>query len=117
MTSLHSVVSSVPLSIVSSANLLRMHSIPLSNSLIKMIQLKDEDRPLEDTICHQTPPGHKSIEHSPLAENIQSIPYPLNSSHFQSVSYQLRDKDVMWDHVKGLAEVQVDDISFLSFVY
>jgi len=41
---------------------------------------------------------------------IQPIPCPLNSLLFRSITFQSRDKNVMWDHLKGLAEVQVDYI-------
>ena len=47
----------------------------------------------------------------------QPIPYSLNCLPFKSVSLQFRDKDVMWDHIKGCTEVQVDDISCPSFIY
>ena len=40
----------------------------------------------------------------------QAIPYPLSSLSFKSIFLQFRDKDVVGDHIKGLAEVQVDDI-------
>ena len=48
---------------------------------------------------------------------IQPIPYPLNSPAFKSTSLQLREKDVAWDHVKGLARVCVGNISCLPFVH
>jgi len=60
---------------------------------------------------HDWPPsGHRVINHNPLAVTIQPILYPMSSPAFKSISLQFRDKEVMWDHVKGLAQVQVDDI-------
>ena len=108
-----SILSSAPLSLVSSANLLKIHSILLSRSLIKMLKSTGRrlDEPLRDTIHDGPPPGHRAIDNSPLATTIQSIPYPSNSPVFKSIYLQLRDKNVVQDHVKGLAQVQVDDIS------
>ena len=47
----------------------------------------------------------------------QLIPYPWNKPTFKFISLQF--KDVVWDHVKGLTEVQVDGISCLlqSFIF
>lgn len=50
------------------------------------------------------------IEHNPVAANFQPILYPSNSLPFKFISLQFRDKDVLWDPVKSLAEVEVDDI-------
>jgi len=58
--------------------------------------------PPRDSICHQTPPGHKAVVHGPLAVIIQSISYPLNCAPFETVPIQFRNKGVVWDHVKGL---------------
>ena len=44
----------------------------------------------------------------PLSTDFQTIPYPLTSPPLKSVPLQFRDKDVVGDHVKGLAQVQVD---------
>jgi len=106
-----SALSSAPLSSVSSADLLRVHSIPSSISLIK----KSQDRPQWDTIHHQPPPGHRTIDHNPLAVTFQPIPYSPNSPPLKSMSLQFRDK--VRDHDKGLAELQVDDIRCLLFVH
>jgi len=45
-----------------------------------------------------------------LAASSQPTPNPLNSPSFKCTPLQFRQKDVVRDHVKGLAEVQVDDI-------
>lgn len=41
--------------------------------------------------------------------------YPLNILSFKSIHFQVRDKDGVWDHIKDLTEIQVDDISCSSF--
>jgi len=63
-------VPTAPLSLVSSANLWRVHYIPLS----------------------------RSIDHYPLAVTIQLIPDPLNCSPIKSIPLQFRDKDVEGDN-------------------
>ena len=62
-----------------------------------------------------TPPGHRATDHNPLAVTFQPIPYPP-SPPFKCILPQFRDKDMMWDHIKGLAEVHVDHINCSSFV-
>ena len=91
-----------------SANLLRMHSIPLSKPLIKIWKNTDPE-----TGTWGTPliiSLHLDVE--TLTATIQPIPYPLNSPPFKSRYFQFRDKNMMWDHIKSLAEVQEDDICF-----
>jgi len=39
------------------------------------------------------------------------ILYPSNSPAFGLISLPFRDEDVVWNHVKGLAQVHVDNIS------
>ncbi|KAK4810863.1 hypothetical protein QYF61_008835 [Mycteria americana] len=80
MTSRPSGVSTAPLSLVSSANLLRVHSISLSMSLMK--------------ILNSTGP---TVDRYPLDATIQPIPYPLNSPPIKSISLQFREKDVAGD--------------------
>ncbi|KAK4818403.1 hypothetical protein QYF61_012324 [Mycteria americana] len=93
MASCPSGMSTVPLSLVLSANLLRVHSIPLPMSLMK--------------ILNSIGP---TIDRYPLDATIQTIPHPPNSPPIKSVSLQFREKDVVGAHVKGLTEVQIDDI-------
>ncbi|KAK4831119.1 LOW QUALITY PROTEIN: hypothetical protein QYF61_015422 [Mycteria americana] len=71
-------VSTTPLSLVSSANLLRVHSISLSVSLMK--------------ILNSTGP---TVDCYPLDAAIQPIPYPLNSPPIKSTSLQFREKVVV----------------------
>ncbi|KAK4818440.1 hypothetical protein QYF61_013127 [Mycteria americana] len=62
-----------PHSLVSLANLLRVHSIPLSVSLMKILS--------------STGP---TIDHYPLDATIQPIPHPLNSPPIKSISLQFK---------------------------
>ena len=61
--------------------------------------------------------GPRAIDNNLLAMTIQPVLYSPNSPAFKSICLQFRDKDVLWDHVKGLAEVQVVNISYLAFVH
>ena len=76
-----------------------------------------QDGSLGDTAHDQPSPGHTAIDCNPLAAAIQPTLYPPNSPAFISISLQFRDKDVVQGYAKGLAQVQVDDISCLSFVH
>ena len=75
-----------------------------------------QDRPLRGTIHVWPPPGLRAFD-KPLAVAIQPIIYPLNSLASKSISLLLRDKELMWSHVKSLAKFQVDYISYPSFVH
>ena len=111
IASLSSMVSTAPIRLVSSANFLMVHSIPQSMSLTKMLEQHwSQDGPLWHNTHHWPPLGHKATDNNSLAANIQPILYPSNSPAFEPTSLQFRDKNVVQDHVKSLAEVQVDDI-------
>ena len=56
------------------------------------------------------------LEH-PLSVAFQPIPYPPGGPPIKSTSIQFGDKDVVGDHVKGLAQVQVNYINRLPFVH
>jgi len=115
MASLPSNVSTATLSLVSLTNLLKVHS---SSSLDEDVEEhQSQDRPLADTAHHQLPPGHSAIQHNPLSTAFQPIPYPLNTPPLKSISHQFGDKDVLGDHAKGLAQVQVDYVSQIPFVH
>jgi len=76
-----------------------------------------QDKLLEDTACDQLPPGHRAIDHNPLVMATQPILYSLNSPLFKSPSLQFRDKDMVQDNIKGLAQVLADNVSCPSFVH
>ena len=52
---------------------------------------------------------------SKVVEATQLIPYPLKVPPF--ISSQFRERNVLWDHIKGLTDVQVEDISYPSLVH
>ena len=52
---------------------------------------------------------------SKVVEATQPIPYPLKVLPF--ISSQFRKRNVLWDHIKGPAGVQVDDINYVSLVH
>ncbi|XP_048790014.1 uncharacterized protein LOC125688256 [Lagopus muta] len=92
------------------------------NSLIDVInkdvkEHRSQDRPLGDTTCYRPPPGHRAIDHHPLSAAFQPIAYPSGRPPIKSTSLQFGDEDVVGDHVKGLAQVQVNDIGRLPFVH
>lgn len=70
-----------------------------------------QDGLLGDTMCEWPLSEHKATGNS-LAMTIQSILYPLDSLACKSILLQLWDKGVVQDLVKGLAEFQVDNISW-----
>ena len=66
-------------------------------------QQQSQVRSLGDTTYDWFLLGHRSIDHNLLAVTIQPTLCPLNSPAFKSVFLQFRDKNVMQEHVKGLA--------------
>lgn len=80
---------------------------------------QSKHRILGDTIYHQLPSGHGAIDHNPFAAIFELTFYPPNSLPFKSISVQFRNKDVVWDLAKGLAEVQVNNrgSSFVHWCY
>lgn len=93
MTFFYCVISTAPLRLMSSANSLRIHSIPLSKPVIKM--LKGTGSSLEVTTHIWPPLGHRSIDHNSLPVTIQPILYPPNTPSFKYMSLKFRDKDVV----------------------
>ena len=80
-------------------------------------QYQSQYGPLRDTTCHQSPSGLWAVNNYPLDVTIQTIPHPPNSPSIRSISLQFRKKDVVADHVKGLREVQIDDIHSSSLAH
>ena len=108
----------VPLSLVTSANLLRLHSISPSTSLMKML---NNTGPSTDPWRTSLVTGlHLDVE--PLTVNsleaaIQPVPYPSNSSPIKSISLQFRGKNAGGNISKALTEIQVGDISSPSLIH
>jgi len=61
------------------------------------------------------PPTHGALDPNPMAVIVRPISHLLNSPPLKSICLQLTDKDIMWGHVKGLAQVHVDGITYSSF--
>lgn len=71
---------------------------------------RSQDGSLGVTAHALCPGGSQFIDDNPQAAAFQLTPYPPSSLPFKSISLQFRDKDVVGDHVKGLADVQVNNI-------
>ena len=69
---------------------------------------KDVDHWSLDITCDCPPPRHRAIEYKPLGVTIQPILYPRDTTPIKSITIQFRDNNVMWYHIKGLVEIQVD---------
>lgn len=69
---------------------------------------------LGDTTHHKPPPKYRAVDHKPLAATIQTL-YSVKILAFRS--FLFRDKNVLWDHIKDLAQDKVDDISCSSLVH
>ena len=78
---------------------------------------QSQDGPLGNTTHEHSPPAQRAIANNPLVTTTQTIPCPLSSPPFEPISLQFRDKDVVRARIKGLAEVQADNISCLSLVH
>ena len=116
MASVPSSISTAPLTLVSYANLLRMHSIPLCHWWRYSI-VRSQYGPLRDTTCYWFPFGHRAIYGSSLDATIQPISYPSHSPFIKSISLPFRGNNVVGDHIKGLTDVQEDGISHSSLVH
>lgn len=91
--------------------LVRVHSIPLSIWLIKILNSNTVH-----TIQHEPLLNTKllsSIFGCGHSTNLLSTKYKL----FKSISLQNRDKNMMWDDITGFVIVQVVDTSWPSFVH
>lgn len=72
---------------------------------------------LGDTTPYWPPFGHRALDSNPLAMTTQPILYSPCIPAYKSLSLQFRDKDMVWDHVKVLAQVQGDYINCPSFAH
>jgi len=70
-----------------------------------------------DTTHHWSPSRHWATDHHFLDLIQQPVLCPVNNSPIKSICFQFGEKDVVGYHIKGLTEVQIDDISGFSFVY
>ncbi|KAJ7405211.1 hypothetical protein BTVI_69704 [Pitangus sulphuratus] len=102
-----------PHSLVSPANMLRVHSVSLSTSPTKM---------LNSASLNTDPRGTSLVTGLHLDfETFQfhhpAIPSPARGPPIKSMSLQFRDKDVMQDSAKCFVQVQGDDISYFNIIH
>ncbi|GAB0205260.1 hypothetical protein GRJ2_002991600 [Grus japonensis] len=80
-------------------------------------QCRSQYQLLRNATCHWSPLGYQAVDGNSLSATIQPFPYPLSGLSIKSMSLQFRDKDVMRDSVKCLAQVQVDDVCHSSLIH
>ncbi|RMC05423.1 hypothetical protein DUI87_18615 [Hirundo rustica rustica] len=85
------------------------------NSLIHVINKNIEQnwpqhRPLRDTTGDWPPAGCSTVHHHSLGPAIQPVPNPVKSAPVQAMGCHLIQGCAVGDTVKGLAEVQIDNI-------
>lgn len=70
-----------------------------------------------NAICPWSSFWHQAIDHNSFSETMQTILYALTGPPINLMSLHFRDKNVMQDSVKYLAQVQVEDISCSSPIH
>lgn len=97
--------------LISSGNLLRMHSIALPQVVNKGVeQYQPQYQPLRDSISYRLPLELCTADHNPLRPMVPLIFHLLYSPPDKSVFHQLDYRDNMGDHAEGFAKVQVNNI-------
>ncbi|TRZ07567.1 hypothetical protein HGM15179_019542 [Zosterops borbonicus] len=92
------------------------------NALIHVINKNIEQswpqhRALTNTTHYWLPAGCSTIPYHPLGLAMQPVLNPAKSAPVQALSCQLFQECAVGDIVKGLAEVQTDNIHSLSCIY
>ncbi|RMC18144.1 hypothetical protein DUI87_05024 [Hirundo rustica rustica] len=92
------------------------------NTLIHVInknieQNWPEHRPLRDTTGGWPPAGCSTIHQRSLGPANQPIPNPVKSASVQATGCQLIQEYAVGDSVKGLAEIQINDIHSPSCIH
>ncbi|RMC03242.1 hypothetical protein DUI87_20436 [Hirundo rustica rustica] len=92
------------------------------NTLIHAINKNIEQnwpqhRLLRDTTGNWLPAGCSTIHHHSLGSAIQPVPNPAKSAPVQAMGCQLMQEHAVGDSVKGLAEVQIDNIHSPSCIH
>ena len=116
MAPILSAVSTAPLSLVSSANLLKVRLIPSSMSLIRMFKYTQDLK----TVAWGTLVVidlHLNIEPLTTILCLQLSSQCLIYQLLHPSNLQFRNKDVVGYRIKSLVEFQVDDISCLPFIH
>ncbi|RMC15251.1 hypothetical protein DUI87_07438 [Hirundo rustica rustica] len=76
-----------------------------------------QHRPLRDTTGAWLSAGCSTAHHHSLGLAIQPVPNPARSAPVQATGCQLIQECAVGDSVKGLAEVQIDNIHSLSCIH
>ncbi|RMC21667.1 hypothetical protein DUI87_02535 [Hirundo rustica rustica] len=92
------------------------------NTLIHIINKNIEQnwpqhRPLRNTTGDWPPAGCSTAHHHSLGPAIQPVPNPAKSAPVQAMGCQLIQEYAVGDSVKGLAEIQIDNIHSLSHIH
>lgn len=108
--SLTQCVSAAPSYLVLCMSLLKVHPVPSSRLIMKMLKSTSPSIDLQSmllTTSHSL--RCQTLDHYPLGLMVWSVFHPLCSPPTQSISPQSSYKDAAGDFVKGLAEVKVND--------
>jgi len=111
-------VSATPPGLVTSANLLGVLSAPSSTSLMKKLNRTGPNiDPWGSTTSYRPPTRLCPADHYPLGLAILPLFKPPHCLLIQPVHQQFLYEDVMEDSVKGLTEVQVDNMQCSPLIY
>jgi len=80
-------------------------------------EYQSQHQSLGDTTCHQTPSRCGATDHHSLDSILQQVLRPLNILPIKPLFSQIGEKNAVGYCVKGLTEVQIDDISGSSLVH
>ena len=111
-------VSATPPSFVSSANLLQVHSIPSSLSLMsKLNKTGPSTDPWGTPLVTSLQLDSAPLMTTPLSSALQPVLKPPHWPLIQPTFPELPYEDVMGDSVKSLAVVKVDNIQCSPLIY
>lgn len=92
-----------PHSLVPSANLLRVYSIPLLMPLMETLKSTDPSTdPCGAPLVTDHPLNMEAFDHHSLGLILKPVPYLSNSPPIKFMYFQPGEKDAMRDHVGGL---------------
>ena len=111
-------VSATPPSFVSQANLVRVHSIPSSRSLMKMLKKTGHGtEPLGNTDSYRPPTRLCATDNNLLSSARQPVLRQLHRPFIYPALSKFHNKDVVADGVKCLGEVKVHYIHCYLPIY
>jgi len=98
---------------------LKVHSFLLSVINKDIEKYHTSPSPLRETTCYcyRSPFGHRTIDCNCLHVAIQPVPYSSNNLSMKPISLLFSKKDLVWDLVKGLAEVKIEVMSCSSVIH